>query len=362
MPPLTIMMKPSSSACNMACKYCFYHDESSKRSVANYGMMSEDTLRNVIRRTIFRAEYSITYVYQGGEPLLRGIDFYRKAVELQKKYNKNNLIINNCLQTNGTLIDEEWCRFFGENDFLIGVSVDGLPDIHDSARVYQDGRPTYKDVEAAISLLKEYDIEYNILTVVNKSVARNITDIYKYYMDKGWMYQQYILCLPPLGEEPAGQEHAPSAAEYGDFLIMLYDMWNRDINDKYVTAPSIRQFENYRMLQLGIPAESCDMRGICSENIVVEADGSVYPCDFYMTDEYRLGNFNTDRMDDIDCKREEIQFVAKSRLVSDTCHTCRYYYYCRCGCQRSRALIPSENRYINHYCDSYKMFFEHLGI
>lgn len=360
MPPLTIMLKPSSSACNMSCAYCFYHDESNRRAVANYGMMSEDTLREIIRKTIFRAEKSISYIYQGGEPLLRGIDFFEKAIELQQKFNKNKLIINNALQTNATLINEEWCRFFAKNNFLIGVSVDGTPSVHNSNRVYFDGQPTYNDIERAINLLNKYHVEYNILTVVSKTVAVNIEEIYQYYKNKNWMYQQYILCLPPLDEAPTNQFHSPSTYEYGNFLIKLYDMWCKDIADKYTTAPSIRQFENYRMLQMGYPAESCDMRGNCSNMLVVESDGSVYPCDFYMIDEYKLGNFISDRLDDFDKKRKELGFVEKSKLHSAQCLSCEYHWLCRCGCQRNRFLIPSENRYMNYYCESFKMFFDHV--
>lgn len=360
MPPLTIMLKPASSACNMACSYCFYHDESNKRSVANYGMMSENTLREIIRKTIFRAEKSISYMYQGGEPLLRGIDFFQKAIELQQKYNKNQLMIYNALQTNATLITEEWCQFFAKNNFLIGVSVDGTPSVHNSNRVYADGQPTYNDIEHAINLLEKYHIEYNILTVVTKNVTDNIEDIYRFYKSKNWMYQQYILCLPPLGEAPSNQAYSPTPTEYGTFLIQLYDMWCKDIANNPSTAPSIRQFENYKMLQMGIPAESCDMRGNCSNMLVVESDGSAYPCDFFMTDEYKLGNFHFDRLDDFDQKRKELAFVEKSKLHSNQCLNCEYHWLCRCGCQRVRFQVPSENRYMNYYCESFKMFFDHV--
>ena len=178
MPPISVLMKPSSGMCNMKCDYCFYCDETQKRIQESYGFMSEQTLKNVIRKTMLRAEGAVSYAFQGGEPTLRGIDFFEKVVEFEKQYNKHGIRVNNALQTNGYLIDEAWCEFFQKNHFLIGLSVDGTKEIHDSYRHTKDGKPTFDRIHHAAELMDRYGVEYNILTVVNQKVASNITEIY----------------------------------------------------------------------------------------------------------------------------------------------------------------------------------------
>ena len=181
MPPISVLMKPSSGMCNMKCDYCFYCDETKKRTQQSFGFMKEETLKNIIRRTMLRAQGGISYAYQGGEPTLRGIDFFKKAVEYQKQYNKHGIQVQNAFQTNGYLLDEEWCRFLKENHFLVGVSLDGIQEIHDAYRHGKDGGPTYERVVRATKLLDEYGVDYNILTVVNRRVAGRIEEIYENY-------------------------------------------------------------------------------------------------------------------------------------------------------------------------------------
>lgn len=200
MPAISVLIKPSSSMCNMSCDYCFYCDEAQKRNQESYGFMSEQTLKNVIRKTMLCAEGAISYAYQGGEPTLRGIEFFEKAVLFQKQYNRNNIRVTNALQTNGYAIDEDWCLFFKKNNFLIGLSVDGTSDIHDSFRHAKSGEGTYKQISHTAALLDEYGVDYNILTVVTPPVASNIVAIYTDYKRRGWNFQQYIPCLDPLYE------------------------------------------------------------------------------------------------------------------------------------------------------------------
>lgn len=215
MPPISVLMKPSSGMCNMKCDYCFYCDETQKRIQESYGFMSEQTLKNVIRKTMLRAEGAVSYAFQGGEPTLRGIDFFEKVVEFEKQYNKHGIRVNNALQTNGYLINEAWCEFFQKNHFLIGLSVDGTKEIHDSYRHTKDGKPTFDRIRHAAELMSHYGVEYNILTVVNQKVASNITEIYEFYKKQGWNYQQYIACLDPLEEAHGENEYAlkPSSTE-----------------------------------------------------------------------------------------------------------------------------------------------------
>lgn len=361
MPPLSVMIKPSSGNCNMSCAYCFYCDEMRNRTQPSYGFMTEETLKNVIRRTLLRAEGHISYAFQGGEPTLRGLDFFRKVMEYQRLYNRRGIQVSNAFQTNGYALDDDWCSFFAQHRFLVGISVDGTKEIHDSLRRGRgDMGPTFDRVDAAAGLLEKHGVEYNILTVVTRQVAENIKEIYRFYDKKGWRYQQYIECLDPLEKEWGQEPHSLTPEAYGRFLIDLFTLWHEDW--RRGRMPYNRKFENYVAILLGRMPESCEQRGVCGMQMVVEADGSVYPCDFYVMDRYRLGNFNTDRVDHIDAKRREIAFVEESGKVSQVCRNCGYYRVCRGGCQRSKLFYPEEKGYRSYFCEGYRMFFrECLG-
>lgn len=357
MPPISVLIKPSSGMCNMTCDYCFYCDETQKRTQKSYGFMSEATLKNVIRKTMLRAEGTACYTFQGGEPTLRGLDFFEKVLFYQKQYNKKGVQVYNSLQTNGLFMDETWCRFLRENRFLTGISLDGIQKTHDACRhSRKDNAPTFDRLCKSIALLETHHVEFNILTVVNQTVAQNIQEIYAFYKRQKWNYQQYIACLDPL-KEPHGQNSYSIPPEsYGQFLTELFRLWYKDW--KKNRQPYIRQFENYIAILLGQLPESCDQRGTCSIQYAVEADGSVYPCDFYMTDEYRLGNFNENRLDEIDAKRREISFWERSLLLDQSCKLCTYYSLCKGGCQRNRDWNPETKTYQNYFCQSYRMFFD----
>lgn len=356
MPPISVMIKPSSGMCNMTCDYCFYCDETQKRKQESYGFMSEETLKNIIRKTMLNAEGSVNYGFQGGEPTLRGLEFFRKAVEFQKKYNRNGLQVHNAFQTNGLAMDDEWCRFFVEHQFLVGISVDGIPEVHDAYRHDKAGGATFDRVVDATKRMDRFGVEYNILTVVNQKTVEYVEEIYREYRKRGWKYQQYIPCLDPLGEGHTKMEYAISAEQYGTFLIRLFELWYRDW--KKNRQPYIRQFENYVTMLLGYLPEACDQRGTCGIQYVVEADGGVYPCDFYMLDEYRLGNFNENKLAEIDAKREEIKFVNRSWNLDTACSQCPHYYLCRGGCQRHRDWVEEAGYYRNYFCEGYRMFFD----
>ena len=356
MAAVSVLMKPASGLCNMACGYCFYCDESKKRAQASYGMMSEDTLRNVIRKTMLNATGAISFAYQGGEPSLRGLEFYQKAVAFQKHFNCAGLRVSNAFQTNGFALDEAWCRFFAENRFLVGLSVDGTQAVQDRYRRDPLGNGTFDRIMQTAALFDRCGVEYNILTVVTKQTAEHIREIYRAYKKRRWRYQQYIICLDPLGEPRGNSEYSLDPEQYGRFLCDLFELWHEDW--KRGEAPYIRQFENYIGIFLGYPPESCDQRGTCGIQCVVEADGSVYPCDFYMLDEYRLGNFNTDLFADIAARRREIGFVERSARLGRECLSCRWHPLCRGGCQRNRERTPGGDAYENYYCPGYRMFFE----
>ena len=356
MPPISVLIKPASGICNMKCDYCFYCDEAKKRITKSYGFMTERTLKNVIRKTMLHADGMISYVFQGGEPTLRGLEFFEKVIEYQKQYNKNRVYVSNAIQTNGYALNEEWAKFFKENHFLVGFSLDGTKENHDLYRHNTEGEGTYDRILKSINLMDAYGVDYNILTVVTKDTAEHISEIYKEYQTRGWDYQQYIACLDPLGEERGKNPYALTPVQYGSFLIELFQIWYEDWKKK--KQPYIRQFDNYIGILMGYQPESCDQRGSCGIQTVVEADGSVYPCDFYMLDEYYLGNLNEHRIEDIERMRKEIEFIERSGKVSEECRKCQYYRICRGGCQRNRERNSYSGEYENYFCSGYKMFFD----
>jgi uncharacterized protein len=209
-------------------------------------------------------------------------------------------------------------------------------------------------VERSALMFDKYGVEYNILTVVHKEVAEHIDDIYDLYRSKGWHYQQYIACLDPLFEKPGDYDYSLLPREYGKFLIKLFNRWFHDLQvDK---QPYVRQFENYIAILLGKKSEACEQQGTCGIQYVIEADGSVYPCDFYMLDEYKLGNINDTSISDIDAKRKDFMFIEESFKLSQDCKCCKFYKICRGGCQRNR-LKMNDGLYKNNLCEGYKEFF-----
>lgn len=360
MPPIHLLIKPSSGACNLRCRYCFYHDEMEKREQSCYGFMTPETQESMIRRALEYAEGQCTFAYQGGEPTLIGLDYFRQAEELIQKYNRKNLRIDRAIQTNGFALDEEWARFFADNRYLVGLSMDGTKETHDRFRVDAGGEGTFRQVQHTAKMFDRIGVEYNILTVVNAQTAKKIQSIYTFFKKNGFRYLQFIPCLDPLGEEPGQRDYSLTPEAYGEFLCRLFDLWYKDLmNGEEV---SIRQFDNYIQMLMGYPPESCGMSGVCSFQNVVESDGSVYPCDFYVLDEWKLGNLNVNSFPELEEKRKELGFVEESRQIHPDCQKCRWLSICRGGCKRYREprLETGELRK-NCFCRSYEMFFAHAG-
>lgn len=355
MPAVTIMMKPVSGLCNLRCEYCFYTDEMKKRDIASYGRMSDEVLEAVIKKTLQYATAECNFIFQGGEPTLAGLEFYRRCLDYEKKYNVNNVPIYHAIQTNGYLLDEKWGRFFHDNHFLVGLSLDGIEKTHDAFRKTQNGEHTHSHIMDTVAMLEQNQVEFNVLTVVHRETAHHIREIYEFYKKCGFHWQQYIACLEPLGEKPGGRTYSLTPQEYGEFLIALFDLWSEDLLRGQ--QPYIRQFENYIGMLMGKYPDACEHRGICSFQNVIEADGSVYPCDFYVLDEYKLGNLLVDDFGDIENQKKQSDFVQKSFAVAEECKNCRYYGICRGGCWRLRENM-TYGVGKNYYCEAYRMFFE----
>ena len=353
--PLNVLIKPVSGACNMNCTYCFYCDEMENRSQKSFGIMSEKTAESLIQKALDGTHSACTFAFQGGEPTLRGLDFFRFFCDTVRSCNIHKIPVQFALQTNGLVIDTEWAAFFAEQGFLIGLSMDGNKRIHDSMRRRRDGSGSFNNILRASQLFDNRRVEYNILTVVSASLAKNIKEVYEFYLRNNFIYQQYIPCLDPIGEKSPAHEWSLTPEAYGSFLKTLFDLWYRSF--KREKPVSIRYFDNLVLMLLERPPESCGMLGRCTFQHVIEADGSVFPCDFYVLDSYKLGNIHTDSFEDIAKAREKIGFVEKSLHVDPECQTCKWYSLCRGGCRRDRDTFTGKPLEKNRFCASYKVFF-----
>lgn len=347
---ISILVKPSSGKCNLGCKYCFYNDVTENRNVPDFGMMSSKTLETLVRKAISMNVDEITFAFQGGEPTLVRLNFYQDLIEFVNRYNKNGIKVNYAIQTNGMMIDEKWTRFFSENKFLVGISIDGTKEIHDQNRVDHKGKGTYNRVIKATRLMDKYKVDYNVLIVVTKNVVRHLTKIYNSLKKQGFSYMQFIPCLDELGSEPGSHAYSLSPQDYGRFLDMLFIAWYNDLiaGEKI----SIRMFDNLIGMSMGYAAESCDMKQGCSVNLVVEADGSAYPCDFYVLDEWKIGNVVEENLETMLSSNIGKKFVLDSIELIKGCQGCKYFRFCQGGCKRHS---DGTNLY---YCDSYKYFYE----
>lgn len=356
MPPVYVMIKPVSGACNLKCKYCFYADEMVNREVFSYGKMSDETLENIVRRVFEEAEFEAGFAFQGGEPTLAGLSFYERLISLVEKFNRRKLPVQYSIQTNGTLITDEWAKFFTKHNFLVGLSLDGDKEIHDSCRQDQNDKGTFSKVMNAARIMEKYDTQFNILCVVNNFAARHGDKIYRFFKKNGFKYLQFIPCIDPFDmSQPSAYSLSPK--RYGTFLCTVFDRYFEDWkNGDYV---SIRFFDNLVHLIKSGKAEMCGMSGCCSANFIIESDGGVYPCDFYMLDGYRLGNVKDDSFSSMMQSEIATQFVMQSRHIDEDCKKCRHINICRGGCRRNREPFVDGLPQKNVFCESFLTFYDH---
>ena len=357
MPPMTVLIKPASSDCNLRCSYCFYRDEAERREHFSFGRMSEQTLENIVKKVMQYAEGSCTIGFQGGEPTLAGLEFYKHYIALVQKYSRRDLQVFHSIQTNGVLLIEEWAKFFHDNHFLVGLSLDGPACCNDQVRRTPAGRGSFDMVWKAKEILEKYQVDFNILTVVTKKSAEHVEEIYRFFTDNNLWYQQYIPCMAPLDAEGSG-EYALSGAAYGRFLKRLFDLWYED--QLRGNAVYIRYFDNLSGMLMGYPPENCGLCGRCVNQFVVEANGNVYPCDFYVLDQYCLGNFNQNSIDQMNAREQEIGFVSASLQQETECLQCQFYPLCRGGCRRDRQRSDMTSLGKSCHCEAYRMFFPYM--
>lgn len=283
-----------------------------------------------------------------------GIGFYETFCRLKEKYNTKNIPVFCTIQTNGILLDEKWAEFLAEEKILVGLSLDGPRSIHDVYRKDINGQGTFQRVMKSVGILERAGAEFNILTVLTEESAANIERIYNFFRSRNFLYQQYIPCLEPLGrQDMSGYSLKPKT--YGEALKTMFDLWFRDIQQGIPVYH--RFFENLVGMAAGYEPESCDMKGRCSEQYVIEADGTVYPCDFYVLDEYDMGNISEDSFEQIDKRRNQIKFIEPSVPLEKECRSCHWKHLCRGGCRRNRIIQQDGVLGKNRFCEAYQIFF-----
>jgi len=357
MADITVLIKPASGLCNMRCKYCFYCDVMNNRQTEQYGIMSEKTLATLVARAFEYADAdnkkgTISLCWQGGEPTLAGLDFFKKAMELIQSQNKLNHSVENLLQTNGYNMNDAWAEFFHAENFLIGLSIDGFREAHDINRVDTNGKGTYARVLKAAEILRKHSVAINAVCVVNQSNARSPLKTYNSLRKAGFDFMQFIACIDDFSGVKKASSLDPKT--YGNFLSEMFNLYYTEImNENFI---SIRDFDNLIMRAAGKRVELCSLTGVCGGYFTVEADGSVYPCDFYVVDEWKMGNIFD--LDFISMKNSDIakKFIDMSTKHTQKCRECKYYPLCRSGCRRLRdnSGVLGENC----FCESYKIFFE----
>ncbi len=379
------MAKPASSTCNLDCTYCYYLSKEHLSQGPGAGRMSDETLELFIQQYIEGVTGGeVVFSWQGGEPTLMGLEFFRKVVAFEKKHAKPGQRIENDLQTNGTLLNEEWCAFLKEHRFLVGLSIDGPREIHDHYRVTKGKQPTFDKVFAAAKMLQRHGIPFNTLTCVHRFNGRRPVDVYRFLRQEiNSTYIQFIPIvehrqferiapqtwnnagLPKDGDPEAKPGHPNSIVtewsvdpdDWGYFLCRVFDRWlSQDIGKVMVN-----HFETLVAQHLGLPSQMCVYSEVCGKGVAVEHDGGVYACDHYVYPEYRLGHLKTGKLDQMVFSRGQAKFgYAKSESLPQYCHRCAFLPDRWGECPKNRLLrTPDGEPGLNYLCRGFKTFFAH---
>ena len=361
MKSLQLLIKPASSLCDLKCKYCFYHDLATHQALSPK-IMSVETLELTIKRA---SEYFtnapkdepsyLSILFQGGEPTLAGLDYFKQAIAFQKQYFAHlpQVQISNAIQTNGCKLDDELVSFLVANDFFFGISLDGPKALHDAMRIHRNGSGSYDEVRAGITKLQKFGAQFNVLCVLTDLNALNIKSVYEHFKELGFYNHQYIACLDPFERQGQHSKEPPlflSEQAYSQFLINIFDLWYQDLMERG-TYISIRHIENYLALLLKMSINSCNMTGVCQIQNVVESSGKIYPCDFYAHDNYELGNLTDHDFEYLQTNSKARTFIEQSHQLPNECQHCPYLSLCRNGCYRERLNGK------NIHCAAFKAFF-----
>jgi len=350
--PFQLLVKPASADCNARCDYCFYLRVGDEMYTERRHRMPDDVLERLVSSFMkLRLPISV-FSWQGGEPTLMGLPFYERVVELQKKHGARGQVVGNALQTNGLVIDRRWARFLAEYKFLVGLSLDGPRDVHERYR----GRSFHKVMRAA-RLLHEHHVAHSVLCCVSPANAHRGAEVYRWFIENGFFALQFI---PIVETDPATGEPAPfsvTGEQYGRFLCDVFDEWVKAGWGKV----SVRLFDAMLSRAVGAPIHYCPLGEACDAYLVVEHNGDVYPCDFFVRPEQKLGNIMNGELFqllDVDVAR---RFSAGKKDYADACASCEYLAMCYGGCQKDRLVRQKDrlNGKRSVLCDGYRMFFEH---
>ena len=354
MKSLTFLIKPASSLCDLRCKYCFYHDISDIREVKSMGVMSESTARALVRSAFSAVEPGgfVQFTFQGGEPTLAGLDFFRGFLALEEHYRPKDVQVGHSIQTNGLRLNEEWAAFLGQYGFLVGISIDGTQAIHDAYRVDAAGNGTWERVAASLALLDRFGVETNLLCVVTSAVARVPQKVYASLRRLGNHPMQFIPCLDPMEAQRGAEAYSLKPEGYGRFLCSLFDCWYRDWKaGNYI---SIRTFDDYLRILMRMNPSTCAASGACGSYLVVEGDGSLYPCDFYVLDQWKIGSIQDMTVEEAFSSPISRRFLAEGAARPENCRNCPWLPLCRGGCRRDWTQDQK-----NYYCTAFSAFFRY---
>ena len=359
-----VMAKPTGAQCNLECDYCFFLKKDRLYPDSNF-RMSDEMMEAYIRQTIEGHRVpEVTIAWQGGEPTLMGLDFYRRAVEVEKKYIKPGMRIENTLQTNGILIDEEWCKFFHENNFLIGLSLDGPRHLHDAYRHDKGGKSVFDKVVRAVRLMQKHDVEFNILCTVNAVNSQHPLDVYRFFRDE--LEARYLQFIPIVerDNETGNQEgtqvtdRTVDHEQYGRFLIAIFDEWvRRDVGIMFVQF-----FDGVLASYVCGHSTLCILTPTCGEGVALEHNGDLYSCDHFVEPRYLLGNIGQTPMPELVASETQRSFGrAKSDTLPKYCRECKFLFTCHGECPKNRVLTtPDGEPGLNWLCAGLKAFFEHV--
>ena len=370
--PLYVMLKPVGSACNLACQYCYYLEKELLYPNNKRSWMSEETLETFIQQYFLaQTQPYVSFTWHGGEPLLRPISFYKKALKLQQKYGKG-FYIENSLQTNGTLLTDEWCRFFKENNFLIGLSIDGPATVHDAYRQTLNGKGSFQKVLNGIRLLNKHGVEWNAMAVVNAQNVKDAATFYNFFKSINCHFIQFTpiverlvphadgRCLASVNEQT--QTMSPLSVtpeEWGAFLCDLFDLWiKEDVGTYY-----IQMFDATLANWVGQTPGLCTLSKSCGHASVMEHNGDVFACDHFVFPEYKRGNIHTQTITEMMYSPEKLQFGKnKWQSLPRQCKECSFLFACYGECPKNRFAIDAYgNKGLNYLCKGYKRFFAHVA-
>jgi uncharacterized protein len=362
-----LLAKPTGAACNLECKYCFYLPKEKFYPGSRF-RMTDDLLELYIRQLLesFRVP-RVTVAWTGGEPTLMGLDFYRQAVTYQEKYRKPGMTFENTMQTNGTLLDDDWCEFFKENNFLIGISIDGPRELHDYHRIDKAGQPTFDRVMHGLRLLQKHGVEYNVLVTVNRLTGDYPREIYCFLRDEvGTDWIQFIpvvermnshgVNLIQMGNKVSSRSVLPE--QFGRFLIQVFDEWvYNDVGQVFVQT-----FEATLRNWMRLPSGMCVFDPTCGYGLAMEHNGDLYACDHFVEPDYCLGNIQETHMIDMISSDQQFTFGQdKSDRLPHTCLACPVLFACHGGCPKNRFfLTPHGQPGLNYLCAGYKAFFQRV--